>query len=74
VAERLIVENTNIGSEVGASQASAAAFMKIESSVAASPTLLNDEVESPPGVPVPNVAAVVDHGCNPLGTPGFDPG
>jgi hypothetical protein len=69
-AEWAIVQNTNIGSEVGASRASAAAFVKIESSVAASPTLLNGEVESPPKIPVPNVAAVVDHDCNPLGTLG----
>jgi hypothetical protein len=78
----LIVENTNIGSEVGAcppstappncgaAQFPLAAFIKIEPTVAASPTLINDEVESPPKVPVPNVAAVIDHGCNPGGTPG----
>jgi hypothetical protein len=65
----LIIQSTNIGSEVGAVNGSAA-FIQIESSVAASPTLINDEVESPPSVPVANVAAVVDHGCNPGGTPG----
>jgi hypothetical protein len=59
----LIVENTNIGSETGANPS----FITIEDTVAASPTLFNDEVEAPVGTAV---NAVLDHGCNPLGTPG----
>lgn len=59
----LIIENTNIGSETGGNSS----FITIESTVAASPTLINDEVEAPAGI---SVNAVLDHGCNPFGTPG----
>jgi hypothetical protein len=58
----LIVESTNIGSETGP----APSFMVVENTVAVSPTLINNEVESP-GTPV---SSVVDHGCNPALTPG----
>ena len=42
-------------------------FITIEPSTAASPALINNEVEAPLGT---TVAAVFDHGCNPFGTPG----
>jgi hypothetical protein len=59
----LVIENTNIGSELGVNPS----FITIEPSTAASPTLINNEVEAPLGT---TVAAVLDHGCNPFGTPG----
>jgi hypothetical protein len=54
----LIIENTNYTSS---SVGTAAAFIRIEPTVAVSPTVINDEVEG-------SNAAVIDHGCN--GTPG----
>lgn len=55
----LIIENTDTGSPLGASPA----FIVIDSTVADSPTLINNEVEG-------NTSAVLDHGSNPFGTPG----
>jgi hypothetical protein len=55
----LIIENTDTGSPLGTNPA----FIVIESSVADSPTLINNEVEG-------NTSAVIDHGNNPFGTPG----
>jgi hypothetical protein len=55
----LVIENTDTGSPVGTNPA----FLVIESTVADSPTLINNEVEG-------NTAAVIDHGNNPFGTPG----
>jgi hypothetical protein len=56
----LVIQSSNMGSIVGTSPT----FLVIEPNVAASPTLINDEVEGTGNF------AVVDHGCNPLGTPG----
>lgn len=56
----LVIQSSNMGSVVGTSPT----FLLIESNVAASPTLINDEVEGTGNL------AVVDHGCNPLGIPG----
>jgi hypothetical protein len=55
----LIIENTDTGSPVGGNPA----FIVIDSTVADSPTLINNEVEG-------NTSAVLDHGNNPFGTPG----
>jgi hypothetical protein len=56
----LVIQSSNMGSVVGTSPT----FLVIEPNVAVSPTLINDEVEGTGNL------AVVDHGCNPLGTPG----
>ena len=55
----LIIENTDTGSPLGTSPA----FIVIDSTVADSPTLINNEVEG-------STSAVIDHGNNPFGTPG----
>jgi len=56
----LVIQSSNMGTSPGVNPT----FLQVESNVAASPTLINDEVEGT------GTAAVTDHSCNPLGTPG----